>query len=821
MDKMASIIEGYTYDIFISYRQKDNKYDGWVTEFVDHLKRELEATFKDEVSVYFDINPHDGLLETHDVNASLKEKLKCLVFIPILSRTYCDSKSFAWEHEFKAFVDQASRDEFGLKITLSNGNVANRLLPVRIHDLDIADVKLYEMVIGGVLRGIDFIYKSAGVNRPLRSIEDNPHENLNHTFYRDQINKVALAIKDIIEGIEGSAAYVQVKDKIIQSEGQLQKKELFIDKPVKEEKSKSEKKIIADDSRPHLAKRLLLLKRSSLISVSVMFILIVILLIFSSGSTLPFSKRDWIVIADFENQTGNPVFDKSLYTAFSLSINQSSYINVFPKSRMYETLTRMKIEDKVFIDDKIGREIATREGFKIYIVPGITEVGKRYAITAKILETKTGNTLRSEILYADTQDKILVTLDQLCKKIRRNLGESRYNIATQDKPLAKVTTSSLEALKLYSLGIDHHLKMDFAGAKDYYEHALQVDSGFTAAKASLGSLMIEKFDQVKGGELLKQAVKSIDNLTEREKLGILAFYAVNVDKNLPKGIEYAKMRIELYPDDPVAHNNLGWYYQNSGRFEEAVKEYKAALRINPIMALTYGGILWIYLEKLGKADSGLVWSEKMIRDNPQNVWGYINLGAAWISLDSLKKAEIAYEKAREMNQNLTVNLFRLAHTYRLQGRYNEALAILKKIPEIDPNDASAFYDLGVNYQSMDNQKEAHIYLNRYKSIVSEVYMKKWPDDAGTYINMSAVMARLGELDSSKQMLQKAIKIDSTLHDRFAEVLCLQGNIPEALNQLEKAFNTGYRNLFWLKLSPDLQLLRYDTRYRDLMEKIFK
>ena len=105
---MASIIEGYSYDIFISYRQKDNKYDGWVTEFVDNLKRELEATFKEEVSVYFDINPHDGLLETHDVDASLKEKLKCLVCIPIISRTYCDPKSFAWEHEFKAFVEQAS-----------------------------------------------------------------------------------------------------------------------------------------------------------------------------------------------------------------------------------------------------------------------------------------------------------------------------------------------------------------------------------------------------------------------------------------------------------------------------------------------------------------------------------------------------------------------------------------------------------------------------------------------------------------------------------------------------------------------------------------
>jgi hypothetical protein len=133
---MGSLIQGFEYDIFISYRQKDNKNDGWVSEFVKNLKGELESTFKEEVSVYFDTNPHDGLLETHDVNASLKDKLKCLVFIPIISRTYCDPKSFAWENEFMAFVDLATHDQYGLKIKLPYGNVSNRVLPIRIHDLD-------------------------------------------------------------------------------------------------------------------------------------------------------------------------------------------------------------------------------------------------------------------------------------------------------------------------------------------------------------------------------------------------------------------------------------------------------------------------------------------------------------------------------------------------------------------------------------------------------------------------------------------------------------------------------------------------------------
>jgi tetratricopeptide (TPR) repeat protein len=199
---MASIVPGYEYDIFISYRQKDNKYDGWVTEFVDNLKRELEATFKEDISIYFDENPLDGLLEIHDVDASLKEKLKCLVFIPIISRTYCDPKSFAWTHEFKAFVEQVTNDQFGLKVKLLNGNVARRVLPVRIHDLDYDDLRLCEGILDGVLRSVDFIYKSPGVNRPLRANEDHPQDNLNKIYYRDQINKLANAIDEIISSLK-------------------------------------------------------------------------------------------------------------------------------------------------------------------------------------------------------------------------------------------------------------------------------------------------------------------------------------------------------------------------------------------------------------------------------------------------------------------------------------------------------------------------------------------------------------------------------------------------------------------------------------------
>src|SRR5512137_970090 len=145
---MASLIPGYEYDIFISYRQKDNKHDGWVTKFVDNLKGELEATFKEDVSVYFDENPHDRLQETHNVDKSLEGKLRCLIFIPILSQTYCDPSSYAWQNEFLAFIEMAGDDRFGKDVKLRSGYVAGRILPIRIHDLESEDVKLFEKETG-------------------------------------------------------------------------------------------------------------------------------------------------------------------------------------------------------------------------------------------------------------------------------------------------------------------------------------------------------------------------------------------------------------------------------------------------------------------------------------------------------------------------------------------------------------------------------------------------------------------------------------------------------------------------------------------------
>jgi tetratricopeptide (TPR) repeat protein len=546
----------------------------------------------------------------------------------------------------------------------------------------------------------------------------------------------------------------------------------------------------------------------------------IILFFFSSGSTVPFSKRDWIVITDFENLTDNPVFDKSLYTAFSLSIDQSRFVNVFPKSRMFETMAMMNIKDQVYIDERTGLQIAAREGINTCIVPSISEVGDRYVITAKILETSSGNLLTSIILNADDQHDILKKLDKLSTGVRRNLGESRYNIALQDKPLAKVTTSSLEALKQYSLGIERHWFSDLKGAKTYYENALRIDSGFTTAKASLGTLLYERFNVEKGRELLSQAIISIDNLTDKEKYPILAAHAISVENNVDKAIEYTKILTRLYPDDPAFHNNLGWYYQSTEQYEKALTEYKKAVRINPGLSFTYTGILWIYDTYFGKPDSMIIWSEKMISENPQNAEGYFHLGSAWFCKDSLIKAQQYYLKARELNPYMSLNLYRLANTYRIQGLHKEAIRILETIIENNEYEVDVYSDIGINYQALGNQEEARKYYSGFKKRASERWLKKYPDMAASYTKIGTAHARLNDMDSTRLMLQKAIEVDSTAHYEFSTLLCLMGKIPEAIEEIENALENGYRNLTWLKMNPDLQIIQNDDRFIALLNKYF-
>jgi class 3 adenylate cyclase len=198
----GSIVPEFDCDVYVSYRFNDNKYDGWVTEFVDKLTQELSATLKDKLSIYFDKNPEEDRKPLYKENTLIPRQIKSLIFIPIISQTYCDTSSLVWKEELKAFQEGAKNDKFGSTIKLGGSNMASRIIPIKIHDIDSDDVKLLETELSGSLRSVDFIYREEGVNRPLHPADDEKFATPQRPLYRNQINKLANVIKDIISGIK-------------------------------------------------------------------------------------------------------------------------------------------------------------------------------------------------------------------------------------------------------------------------------------------------------------------------------------------------------------------------------------------------------------------------------------------------------------------------------------------------------------------------------------------------------------------------------------------------------------------------------------------
>jgi len=537
--------------------------------------------------------------------------------------------------------------------------------------------------------------------------------------------------------------------------------------------------------------------------------LVVVLFLFYSAESVHFNEKDLVVLADFVNHTEELIFDHSLNTAFEISIDQSHHVNVVPYKRMKEVLRRIGKGSDTIINEELCREIAIREGAKAYIVPEISRVGKQYILSSKLQETEHGEVITSINYYCDSQDEILGTLDRMSKRIRRDLGESRYKMSGQSKPLAKVTTGSLDALKQYSQGRECLDFMDYKNAVAHFRMAIGLDSSFTTAKASLGSLLCEFFDPEEGKKWLHEAIQSIDNLTDPEKYGILAVYAVHVEKDLDKSNEYTRILIELFPERAGYRINLGLNFFDQGRFDEAVTEFKQAVHLDPNEIGPYASLSYTYNSKLRQVDSAMYWAQRMISIGPENPWGYFYLGVCYFERDELEKAREAFEKVRELSPGINRNLYNLAHTYIALEEFELAIDVFKSIEQ-----TGAVYDLGLCYEVMGDDKQAKIQYEKYLSILES----EAPDTPINLIAKGIVLSRLGRKKEGMETGRRGFEQDSSLHYGFAQLLAVQQYPEQALHHLEKAFENGYWDLVNIKMNQELSSLKNDERFLRLMEQ---
>ena len=562
---MASLIPGYEYDIFISYRQKDNKHEGWVTEFVNNLKGELESTFKEEIGVYFDINPHDGLLETHDVDASLKDKLKCLIFIPIISRTYCDPKSFAWEHEFKAFVEQVSQDQFGLKVKLPNGNVANRVLPVQIHELDTEDKKLIENELGGFIRGIEFIYKEPGANKPLTS-DDDENKNLNKTRYKIQVNKAAIAIKEIIQGLKTKPVQV-VKEKILDKE------------PIKE--IKKVYRLKAQEKTTKLNKGKLF---SGGIGLTVLLVIVAILLypkIFKRSSLEKLrssGEKITVAVMPFQNMTNDTtlnVWQDGIQNELINSLTNSGELKVRQIESITGLLQSKGLTNYKSITPPVARTISQKLDANVFIYGSIKQAGATMRVNAQLIDSKTKETYKSFQIDGSAENFLHIT-DSFSVMIKNFLIISELNKEMTPDLQHIQFANSPEAYKYFIYGQKAFLKQDLPTAFDLLSKAVAIDSNFISAyiELSLAYYNQHLFEQAKVWCL--RAYKKKDQVPMLQKTLINWIYAVNFETPYEQ-IKYSKQLMEFDEQLVSFSYNLGYNYNILHQYYNAIPELEKAL----------------------------------------------------------------------------------------------------------------------------------------------------------------------------------------------------------------------------------------------------
>jgi len=296
---------------------------------------------------------------------------------------------------------------------------------------------------------------------------------------------------------------------------------------------------------------------------------------------------DTIVLADFSNSTGDPVFDGTLKQALSVALAQSPYLNVLSENKVQQTLRLMARPPDAKITSGVARDLCQRAGSKAYISGSIARLGSEYVVGLDAVNCQNGDFLAQEQVTAPSKEKVLESLGQATSRLRQELGESLATVRRFDVPLEQATTPSLDALKAYSLGTVAQRNKDTAATIPYFEHAIELDPNFAMAYRALGAAYNTLGESAKSNEYYTKAFQLRNHASEREKLLITAANYLSVTGERDKAAETYKALIESYPQEYRSYTSLGNVYEELGEYEKAVEAYRENLRLAQGTGSTY------------------------------------------------------------------------------------------------------------------------------------------------------------------------------------------------------------------------------------------
>jgi serine/threonine protein kinase/tetratricopeptide (TPR) repeat protein len=310
----------------------------------------------------------------------------------------------------------------------------------------------------------------------------------------------------------------------------------------------------------------------------------------SHQQSKPLTEKDTIVLADFVNSTGDQIFDDTLKTALTVSLRQSPFLNVLSDSEVAKTLQQMTRPASTKLTPEVARELCQRAGSRAYLAGSIGSLGSEYVLGLKAENCQSGDTLAEEQVTAASKEKVLDTLGAAASKLRGELGESLATVQKFDVPLEQATTSSLEALQAYSLGLRANNEKGAAAALPYHHRAIELDPNFAMGYRAVGYDYYDLSQPERGSEYFTKAFQLREHASERERLAITAYYYRHVTGELNKTVQVNQERIQGYPRESEAYGNLGFVYGELGQYEKAAEIATQALRLAPDQVILYDNL---------------------------------------------------------------------------------------------------------------------------------------------------------------------------------------------------------------------------------------
>ena len=304
------------------------------------------------------------------------------------------------------------------------------------------------------------------------------------------------------------------------------------------------------------------------------------------------TAKDMVVVAEFENKTGDPVFDQTLRQGLTVQLEQSPFITLVSDDGIKQALRLMNRPLETRLTPEVSREICERTGSSAVLEGSLASLGSQYILWLRARNCRTGEVLAAEQAQAERKEGVLHALSRIAIQIRNRLGESRATIQEHSTPLEQATTSSLEALKAYSAARSALFAHGFVAAIPHLERAIAIDPQFAMAQADLGFSSWNMGQTELGAEQVRKAYELRDRVSDRERLYILFLYDRQVTGNLQKELQTLESWEQMYPRDFMPPAVIGgWVTLGTGQYERGLQASQRAIRLNPDMPLSYIGAL--------------------------------------------------------------------------------------------------------------------------------------------------------------------------------------------------------------------------------------